>query len=96
MDWSFLPKEDDLEFIEHCRSITLLNLSYNFFAKVLQTRLHNLLPEVINDGQAAFLSARYILNTILVQQETIAWVQASEQSLIMLKLDFSKAYDTVF
>lgn len=30
-----LPRENDLEFIEHWRPTTLLNLSYKLFAKVL-------------------------------------------------------------
>lgn len=37
----------------------------------------------------------YILDTVLVQHETIAWAQETEEPLIMPKLDFSKAYDSV-
>jgi hypothetical protein len=38
---------------------------------------------------------RFILDNILLTQETMAWAEFSEQDLIFLKLDFSKAYDRV-
>lgn len=50
-----LPKEGDLEFIQHWRPITLLNTAYKILAKVLQIRLQQILPEVIHEGQSAFL-----------------------------------------
>lgn len=61
----------------------------------MQIRIQQLLPEVIHPGQSAFLPSRHILDTIMTQQETISWANESEQPLIMLKLDFRKAYDTV-
>lgn len=63
--------------------------------KVLQIRLQTILPEVIHEGQSAFFPSRFILDSVVVQHETIAWAQETNQPLIMLKLDFSKAYDTV-
>lgn len=90
-----LPKEGDREFITNWRPITLLNSSYKILAKVLQIRLQRLLPEVIHPGQSAFLPTRHILDSIMTQHKTISWARNTHQPLIMLKLDFSKAYDTV-
>lgn len=80
-----LPKDGDLKLLSCWRPITLLNTSYKFFAKVLQISLQRLLPDVINNGQSTFLLARYILNLVMVQNETIEWAKEFEQSLIMLK-----------
>ena len=38
---------------------------------------------------------RYILDNVLVQTETIEWRKELQQDLILLKLDFKKAYDMV-
>ena len=54
-----------------------------------------MLMEVISPDQSAFLPLRFILDNLLITQETMAWAESSNQPLIFLKLDFSKAYDMV-
>jgi len=54
-----------------------------------------LLVDVINEDQKTFLSMRCILDNVLVTHETIAWAKESDQDMILLKLDFMKAYDTI-
>jgi hypothetical protein len=51
--------------------------------------------EIINPDQSAFLPLRFILDNVLLTQETLEWAEYSNQPLVFLKLDFSKAYDTV-
>ena len=53
------------------------------------------LPDLIDEDQIAFLSMRCILDNILVQIETIEWCKESQHSLILLKLEFKRAYDIV-
>jgi hypothetical protein len=77
------------------RPITLLNLSYKVYAKALQLRLQQVLMETISCEQSAFLLLRFILDNILLTQETMAWAEYSKHDLLFLKLDFSKAYDMV-
>ena len=73
-----------------------MNSSHKIFAKVLQIRLQGLLLNVIHDDQSAFLPLQFILDNILIQHETIAsQARESLQDLIILKLDFTKAYDVV-
>lgn len=45
-----LPKDGDLELLPNWRPITLLNISYKIFAKVLEIRFQKLLPDVIDQG----------------------------------------------
>ena len=51
--------------------------------------------EIISLDQSSFFPMRFILDNILLTQETMEWAEFSRQFLIFLKLDFSKAYDMV-
>ena len=73
----------------------MFNTTYKIFAKALQRRLQPLLVEVIDSNQVAFLAPRFILDNILLTHESIQWAKESRQDSIFLKLDFSKAYDSV-
>ena len=90
-----LHKGGDRQALTNWRPITLLNLGYKIFAKALQLRLQPVLMDVISPDQSAFLPLRFILDNLLITKETLAWVESSNQPLIFLKLDFSKAYDMV-
>ena len=90
-----LHKGGNRQALTNWRPITLLNLGYKIYAKALQLRLQLVLMEVISPDQSAFLPLRFILDNLLITQETMAWAEASNQSMIFLKLDFLKAYDMV-
>ena len=90
-----LPKGGDRHELTNWRPIILLNLGYKIYAKALQLRLQPVLMDMISPDQSAFLPLRFILDNLLITQETLAWTEASNQPLIFLKLDFSKAYDMV-
>jgi hypothetical protein len=92
---SLLYKGGTRNTLNSWRPITLLNTSYKVFAKTLQLRLQPILMEVISPDQSAFLPLRFILDNIFLTHETIAHAKKSRQSLMFLKLDFSKAYDRV-
>jgi hypothetical protein len=92
---TLLHKEGDRQPLGNYRPITLLNTTYKFFAKTLQLRLQPVLIELISPDQSAFLPMRYILDNIVLTQETINWAKVSKQPLLLLKLDFAKAFDRV-
>jgi hypothetical protein len=77
------------------RPITLFNSTYKIYAKLLQRRLQPVLMEVISPDQSAFLPMRYILDNIVLTQEILNWAKTSKQLLVLMKLDFVKAYDRV-
>ena len=81
--------------LSNWRPSTLLNSTYKIMAKTLQQRLQTILIEIISSDQSAFLSTRFLLDNILLTQETIHHAKSSSQPLIFLKLDFTKAYDNV-
>jgi hypothetical protein len=54
-----------------------------------------LMTNVISEDQSAFLPNRYILDNVLTQHEIIQWTKEADIRMVLLKLDFRKAYDTV-
>lgn len=46
-------------------------------------------------GTNNFLPLRFILDNIVLTQETLHWAKVFRQPTVFLKLDFSKAYDKV-
>jgi len=70
-------------------------VSHKIFAKVLQMRPQPILIEVIDRDQFAFLSLKFILDNVLLVNETINWAWCTNQPLVVLKQNFAKAYDNV-
>ena len=81
--------------LSNYRPMTLLSVSYKIIAKGLQKKFQLFLPDTIDEDLTSFLPMRYILDNVLVQAKTIEWSKESHQDLILLKLDFKKAYDTI-
>lgn len=68
---SLLHKADVRRRLTNWRPITLLNVVYKLFAKVLQLRVQLVLMETISCDQSAFLPLRFILDNILLTHETL-------------------------
>ena len=68
---SLIPKEGDAKDLNYWRPITLLTVIYKIFAKTLQIRLQPMLRDVISPEQTAFLPLRFILDNIVLTQETL-------------------------
>lgn len=92
---SLIPKDGDNKDLNHWRPITLLTSTYKIFAKTLQLRLQSMLRDIICPEQTTFLPLRFILDNIVLTQETLHWAKVFRQPTVFLKLDFSKAYDKV-
>ena len=85
---SLIPNEGDAKDLNYWRPITLFTVIYKTFAKTLQFGLQPMLRDVISPEQMTFLLLRFILDNIVLIQETFHWAKASKQPLIFLKLDF--------
>jgi hypothetical protein len=58
---NLIPKKDkDMRFLKNWRPIALLNTDYKILTKTLATRLKQVLPQVINEDQVAYLKERFI------------------------------------
>ncbi|KAF1335371.1 Rxlr effector protein, partial [Globisporangium splendens] len=82
------------------RPITLLTTTYKLFAKVLATRLQDILLGIIGEEQQGFVRDRLMENAILIMQATLdkAYHNGTEgldDAPGIAMLDFMKAYDTL-
>ncbi|XP_058073273.1 uncharacterized protein LOC131221988 [Magnolia sinica] len=78
------------------RPISLCNVVYKLFSKMLATRLRLLLPNIISLEQGAFISGRPIIENIALAQELVRNLNRKVRGgNLMLKLDLEKAYDRV-
>ena len=81
--------------LNNWRPISLLNISYKIYSKLLQHQMHLLMTNVISEDQSAFLPNRYILDHVLTQYEIIQWTKEIDIRMVLLKLDFRQAYNIV-
>jgi len=68
---------------------------YKIFAKVLANRLCFIIGSVISDTQSTFVKGRQILDGILVANEVVDDAWECKKDLLLFKVDFEKAYDSI-
>jgi hypothetical protein len=68
---------------------------YKIFAKVLANRLKMVIESVIFESQTTFVTDRQILDGILIVNEVVDETRKSNKELLLFKVDFEKAYDSV-
>ncbi|KAF1317704.1 Rxlr effector protein, partial [Globisporangium splendens] len=82
------------------RPITLLTTTYKLFAKVLATRLQDILLWIIGEAQQGFVRDRLMENSILIMQAALDKAyhnngEGLDDAPGIAMLDFMKAYDTL-
>ena len=94
-----LPKpRKDPRITKNLRPITLLNVDYKLFTKVLADRMKLVLPDIIHTDQNGFIKRRFLGNNILDLYALMAIAQerTNENDMVLLALDIEKAFDSVF
>jgi hypothetical protein len=65
-------------------------------AKVLAIRLRGVITSVVSDCQTAFVRGKQILDGILVANEVVDEARRLKKEMLLFKVDFEKAYDSVY
>ena len=92
---ALIPKVDNPHRLNDFRPILLVGSMYKILAKFLANRLRSVIGLVISESQSAFIKGRQILDDILVANEIVDEARKFNKELILFKVDFEKAYDTV-
>jgi mannosylglycoprotein endo-beta-mannosidase len=92
---TLIPKSGDHSRIGNWRPITLLGSLYKILAKTLARRLQAHLPTIVRPSQTGFVEGRSILDNTFLAQEALDWVVESDQDLVLLLLNFEKAFDRI-
>ncbi|GJW19403.1 RNA-directed DNA polymerase, eukaryota, reverse transcriptase zinc-binding domain protein [Tanacetum coccineum] len=64
-------------------------------AKLLAKRLAKVIDKIVSHDQSAFISGRQILDGPLMLSEVIEWYNKKNKKLMIFKVDFEIAYDSV-
>jgi hypothetical protein len=92
---TFIPKIGDCSRLSNWRPITLLGIIYKVLAKTLAGRIQSTLTHIIRPNQTGFVEGRSILDNVFMAQEALEWAEESEHDLVLLFLDFEKAFDKI-
>ncbi|CAJ2672661.1 unnamed protein product [Trifolium pratense] len=92
---ALIPKTDSPQRLNDFRPISLVGSLYKILAKVLANRLRQVMGSVISEAQTAFVKNRQILDGILIANEIVDEARKSKKDLMLFKVDFEKAYDSV-
>lgn len=77
------------------RPISLVGCLYKVVAKVLANRLRLVVGSVVSESQPAFVKGKQILDGILIANKVVDEARRMAKELLMFKVDFEKAYDSV-
>jgi hypothetical protein len=92
---ALIPKVDNPQRLNDFRPISLVGSLYKILAKVLANRLRLVIGKVISESQTAFVKDRQILDGILIANEAVDEAHKTKKELVLFKVDFEKAYDSV-
>lgn len=90
----FIPKCDEPSYMRDLCSISLCNVIYKVFSKVLANRLKAILPNCISKEQSAFVAGRSIIDNVITATEIIHYMRQKTKGKnghIALKIDISNA-----
>ena len=90
---TLLPKTQDASKIQQYKPICLLNVSFKIFTKVATIRINSVAEDLISSTQTAFMRGRNILEGVVILHETIHELHRKNQSEVIFKIDFEKAYE---
>ena len=92
---TLIPKKDNPTAIEDFRPISMVGSIYKIIAKILSSRLKDVITPLIDESQNAFVRNRQILDGVLIANESLRWLKKNRIPGALIKIDFQMAYDSV-
>lgn len=90
-----LYKKKDRRDIANYRPITLLNLDYKIYTKVLTMKLVEVVSDIVHPDQAGFIPGHQISDQTQLCRVMVDHAEAVEENGIIVALDQEKAYDKI-
>lgn len=93
-----IPKSEEAEKLSKVtgyRPITLTNIDYKVFMKVLAKRLQSVMKNLVGPHQTCGIKGRSICTNIHVARSVLECCDAEHRNVAMLQIDLEKAFDRV-
>ncbi len=90
-----IPKKVALNILTNWRPISLLNVDYKVISCAFNNKMQMFLDELIHSDQRGFVPGRNIAENIMDAITLIDFIERHQLSVIMLQLDFQKAFDSL-
>ena len=87
---SLLHKKETRQYKKY-RPISLTNTDYQIIAFMFAKRLQNVLGNIINEHQSAYIKGRYIGETARIILDILDYCEQNNSDGILLFLDFKKS-----
>nr|GFB97613.1 RNA-directed DNA polymerase, eukaryota, reverse transcriptase zinc-binding domain protein [Tanacetum cinerariifolium] len=92
---ALIPKVLDANMVKDFRPISLIGSIYKIIAKILSNRLVNVLGDIVNEVQSAFIAGRQMLDGPFILNEVLQWCSKKNRKSLIFKVNFEKAFDSV-
>ena len=90
-----IPKKTEADQVKDFRPVSLVHSFAKLVTKMLANRLASRLDQMVSPNQSAFIKNRFIQDNFMLVQQTVRFLHSQKQPRILLKLDITKAFDSV-
>lgn len=90
-----IHKRDDKRLLKNWRPISLLNVDYKICSKAVSLRLANVLGSIVDPDQTCSIPGRSMSSNLVLLRDTLAFIERTGETGILLSLDQEKAFDRV-
>ncbi|GJR29070.1 RNA-directed DNA polymerase, eukaryota, reverse transcriptase zinc-binding domain protein [Tanacetum coccineum] len=83
---ALIPKIPDANMVKDFRPISLIGSFYKIITKILTNRLVNVIGDLVNEVQSAFVAGRQILDGPFILNEVLQWCQRKKKHALIFKV----------